>query len=80
MNIYKLERLSYIGYDECASFVVWAYGPNGARRVCAENAADEGRGPWEDEKRSSCVLVGKAFSFTKADFPGGLICRDFRAG
>jgi len=76
MNIYLLERISDVGYDEMAAAVVRARSPQSARDICASNAGQETPMVWIDLKCSTVRFVGRC-SMTR---PEGLILKDFRTG
>ena len=72
VNIYLLERIGSIGYDEADGFVVAAASPEAARQQAAENAGDEGGDTWLMPGLSTCDAINPRQS--------GVILRSFRAG
>lgn len=73
VNMYLLERIGDIGYDEADGFVVAAKTGDEARQQAAERAGDEGAGTWLAPSLSTCEVIGAAQH-------AGVFLRSFRAG
>jgi hypothetical protein len=73
MNIYLLERVGRVGYDEYDGFVIAATSETEARNLC--DSADEGD-IWDNQLDVTCTLVGTASEDTEK----GIILGSFNAG
>lgn len=64
MELYRVrlknDRFFGVGVDVINGFAIAAISAPAARRLAAENAANEGRQTWFMPKESSCELIGKA--------------------
>lgn len=73
VNMYLLQRIGDIGYDEADGFVVAAKTDDDARQQAAERAGDEGGGTWLAPSLSTCEVIGSGQQ-------SGVFLRSFRAG
>ncbi len=75
LTIFKLTRLTRVGYDEVVEFIITAMSEDEARRMAADEAGDEGHYIWVDPMVSGCYRLGRA----DLDTPR-VECRSFNAG
>lgn len=74
--LYRIRRPDGdVNYDEYAGFVIAAPDGDTARRIAADNAADEGAGAWLDVR-----IIARNIGVAADDIPEGVILRDFSAG
>ena len=71
MNIYVLERLGKVSWDECEGFVIVASREAGARLLANTKSGDEGK-IWDDPAKVSCKIVDPSVE--------GIVLEAFRAG
>jgi len=74
MNLYILKRkhIPDYCYDMAESFIVRAKSPKNARRICSNNAGDEGANIWLFAKHSTCRKL-------KADGKEEMLIREYNA-
>jgi len=73
MNLYLIDRIGHVGYDEFDGFVIAAESETEARSLC--NQADEGD-IWGNQLDATCELIGTAKDGTNK----GVILESFNAG
>lgn len=77
MDLYVLERVGDVGYDEYSAFVVAAEGPVQAREIAvSQSSGDEPTSEWLNPACSEIELIGYAAPHIEAS----LILSDFNAG
>jgi hypothetical protein len=57
MNLYLLQRIGAVDYDEAVAFVIRAMSPKAAREVAAEATETEGANVWTDPRYSTVELL-----------------------
>ena len=74
-DLWLLERIYRVHFDEAIGFVVAAETEAEARSLASQDAGDEGQEAWLNPWRSTCECIGEA---SQAD--ARVVLRSFRSG